>query len=137
MGLKLLIENEGEILLEVPLFPDDWQETALKREVEQLRRDVQRHMKFYAAFTNENRVRMLQYLLEGEDHTVTFKAFRDDLGLNPKVIRENAVKLQDIGLVESPCRGAYRLSRRGQGSFMLMLISLRRLMQAMMEDEDE
>ena len=137
MGLKLLIEKEGKILFEVPLFPDDWQETALKREVEQLRRDIRRHMKFYAAFTNENRVRMLQCLLEGEDHTVTFKAFQDDLGLNPKIIRENAVKLQDIGLVESPCRGAYRLSRRGQGSFMMMLISLRRLMQAMMEDEEE
>lgn len=135
MGLKLLIEKDGEIILEVPLFPDDWQETELQREVDQFRRDVGRHMKFYEAFTNENRVRMLQCLLEGEDHTVTFKAFRDDLGLNPKIIRENVVKLQDVGLVESPCRGAYRLSRRGQGSFMMMLISLRRLMKAMMEEK--
>ncbi|MCW4038232.1 MAG: hypothetical protein NWF13_05795, partial [Candidatus Bathyarchaeota archaeon] len=102
MGLKLIIEDEGKVILEVPLSPDDWHRRELMREVDQLRRDARRNVKFYEAFTNANRVRMLHCLLERENHTLTFKEFMTDLGLNPKIIRENAVKLQNIGFIESP-----------------------------------
>ncbi len=137
MGLKLIIEDEGKVILEVPLSPDDWHRRELMREVDQLRRDARRNVKFYEAFTNANRVRMLHHLLERENHTLTFKEFMTDLGLNPKIIRENAVKLQNIGFVESPGRGEYRLSKRGQLCFMMTVIAMRRMLQTIREDYSE
>ena len=137
MGLKLIIEDEGKIILEVPLSPDDWHRRELMREVDQLRRDARRNVKFYEAFTNANRVRMLHHLLERENHTLTFKEFMTDLGLNPKIIRENAVKLQNIGFIESPSRGEYRLSKRGQLCFMMTVIAMRRMLQTIREDYSE
>jgi len=134
MGLKLIIEDDGKILLEIPLSPDDWQRRELMREVDQLRRDVRRNVKFYEAFTNANRIRMLHHLLERENHTLKFKEFMTDLGLNPKIIRENAVKLQNIGFVESPGRGEYRLSKRGQLCFMMTVVAMRRTLQVIREE---
>jgi len=137
MGLKLIIEDEGKVILEVPLSPDDWHRRELVREVDQLRRDARRNVKFYEAFSNDNRVRMLHSLLECENHTLTFKEFMTDLGLNPKTIRENAVKLQNIGFIESPSRGEYRLSKRGQLCFMMTVIAMRRMLQTIREDYSE
>jgi DNA-binding HxlR family transcriptional regulator len=137
MGLKLIIEDEGKVILEVPLSPDDWHRRELVREVDQLRRDARRNVKFYEAFTNANRVRMLHSLLECENHTLTFKEFMTDLGLNPKTIRENAVKLQNIGFIESPSRGEYRLSKRGQLCFMMTVIAMRRMLQTIREEYSE
>ncbi|MCW4037686.1 MAG: hypothetical protein NWF13_02990 [Candidatus Bathyarchaeota archaeon] len=137
MGLKLIIEDEGKVILEVLLSPDDWHRRELVREVDQLRRDARRNVKFYEAFTNANRVRMLHCLLERENHTLTFKEFMTDLGLNPKIIRENAVKLQNIGFIESPSRGEYRLSKRGQLCFMMTVIAMRRMLQTIREDYSE
>ena len=137
MGLKLIIEDNGKILLEIPLSPDDWQRRELMIEVDQLRRDIRRNVRFYEAFTNANRIRMLQRLLEHENHTLTFKEFMTDLGLNPKIIRENAVKLQNIGFIESPSRGQYRLSKRGQLCFMMTVVAMRRTLQAIREEYPE
>jgi predicted transcriptional regulator len=137
MGLKLIIEDDGKILVEIPLSPADWHRRELLREVDHLRRDVRRNMEFYEAFTNANRIRMLHRLLECENHTQTFTEFMTELGLNPKTIRENAVKLQHIGFIESPSRGEYRLSKRGQISFMMTVIAMQRMLQTMREDYDE
>lgn len=137
LGLKLIIEDEGKIILEIPLSPDDWHRRELIREVDQLRRDARRNVKFYEAFTNANRVRMLHHLLERENHTLTFKEFMTDLDLNPKTIRENAVKLQNIGFIESPSRGEYRLSKRGQLCFMMTVIAMRRMLQTIREEYSE
>ncbi len=63
MGLKLIIEDDGKVLLEIPLSPSDWKRRELMREVDQLRREVKRNVKFYEAFTNANRIRMLHRLL--------------------------------------------------------------------------
>jgi hypothetical protein len=137
MGLKLIIEDDGKILLEIPLSPGDWQRRELMREVDQLRRDIRRNVRFYEAFTNANRIRMLHRLLERENHTLTFKEFMIDLGLNPKIIRENAVKLQNIGFVESPGRGKYRLSKRGQLCLMMTVVAMRRTLQMIREEYPE
>ena len=137
MGLKLIIEEDGKVILEIPLSPGDWQRQELMREVNQLRKEVQRNVNFYEAFTNANRIRMLHHLLERENHTLKFKEFMTDLGLNPKIIRENAVKLQNIGFVESPSRGEYRLSKRGQICFMMTVVAMRRTLQAMREEDSE
>jgi predicted transcriptional regulator len=137
MGLKLIIEEDGKTLLEIPLSPDDWQRRELMREIDQLRRDVRRNVQFYEAFTNANRIRMLHRLLERENHTLKFKEFMTDLGLNPKIIRENAVKLQNIGFVDSPSRGEYRLSKRGQLCFMMTVVAMRRTLQAIREEYPE
>jgi hypothetical protein len=137
MGLKLIIEDDGKVLLEIPLSPDDWQRRELMREVDQLRRDVRRNVQFYEAFTNANRIRMLHRLLERENHTLKFKEFMTDLGLNPKIIRENAVKLQNIGFVDSPRRGEYRLSKRGQLCFMMTVVAMRRTLQVIREEHPE
>ncbi len=137
MGLKLIIEEDGEVLVEVPLSPGDWHRRELMREVDRLRRDVRRNVEFYEAFTNANRVRMLHRLLECEDYTLTFTEFMTELGLNPKIVRENAVKLQNLGFIESPSRGAYRLSRRGQICFMMSVVAMQRMLQLMGETWDE
>jgi len=134
MGLKLLLEKDGKILLEVPLSPDDWHKKELKREVAHFQREVEDCMKFYEAFTNENRVRMLQRLLEDEDYSLKFNEFKEDLGLNPKIIREHAIKLRDIGFLESPRRGEYRLSKKGLICFMMNGLAMRRMLRMVTEE---
>ena len=137
MGLRLLLVKDSQILCEIPLSPDEWVKNDLEEEFEALHKELQNFAKVLAIVMNENRVRMLHCLMNDDDLTLSFTDFRDDLKLNPKMIREHTMKLQEAGFLESPKRGKYRLSKRGEASFMVTGFALRHILKMLWEEYEE
>lgn len=137
MKLRLLLVKDDQVLCEIPLSPNDWVKNELEEELENFREELQNYTKILAAVMNENRVQMLRHLLENEDSTLSFTDFREGLRLNPKIIREHTMKLQEAGFLESPKRGKYKFSERGQASFMMTGLALRRMLRMLWEEYEE
>lgn len=137
MGLKLLLAKDGKILCEIFLSPDDWVKNDLEEEFEDLHKELQNFTRILSVFMNENRLRMLQHLMKEDDLTLSFTDFRDDLRMNPKMIREHTLKLKEVGFLKSPKRGKYKLSKRGEASFMMTSLALRRMLKSLWEECEE
>jgi predicted transcriptional regulator len=69
-----------------------------------------------------------------EESGLSFSDFVRDLNLNPKIVWENSKKLIDNGLVEKTGRGQYSCSELGERAFVLMSVTLRRLIDSLEED---
>ena len=137
MGLKLLLAKDNKILCEIPLSPDDWIKNDLEEEFVTLHKELEHFTKILAVVMNENRVQILHHLMDNDDSTLSFTDFREDLRLNPKIIRENTMKLQNVGFLNSPKRGKYKLSKRGEASFMMTGFALRRILKMLWEEYEE
>lgn len=137
MSIKLMLVKGEKVLLEVPLSPEKWEEEDLIREFIEAKGDARRHMDMWGVLANERRAQMITHLLRDEDNTANFKEFQDELGMNPKSIREHAMTLHRCGLVEFPSRGYYRLLRRPGLSFMVLNLAFRRVLRALMEEEQK
>jgi predicted transcriptional regulator len=135
MKLKLQLVRDGEVLLEIPISPEDWPRDRLENESEAFKTDFQRFPKIFVALSHETRFRMMKRLMEEEDRTISFADFTRDLNLNPKIVWENAKKLREGGLLEKVERGKYRCSEFGQRGFMLLSFAFKRLMEALEEME--
>ena len=135
--MKLRLVKGEEVLVEVPLSLDNWRGDDLVRELLEARRDARRLRSFWGVMTNRRRTRMMTHLLRDENHTVSFKEFQDDLGMNPKSIREHAMKLHRCGLLAFPKRGRYRLDRREGLRFMVLNLAFRRILHYLMEEYSE
>lgn len=134
MGLKLLLVKDDHILCSIPLSPDDWIKNELDEEFDDFQKGLHSHIRILATMTNENRVQMLRHLMKHEDLTSNFTDFREDLKLNPKIIREHTLKLRDAGFLDSPKRGKYRLSECGEASFITMGLALKRILRMIREE---
>ncbi len=133
MKLRLQLVSDGKVLFEVPLSPTDWPRDRLQIELEAFEENFQKFTKIFDALSHETRLRMMKLLMEEEDQTTNFAAFMRDLNLNPKIVWENANKLEEGGLLEKIERGKYRCSEVGQTSFILMSLAFRHLIQAFEE----
>lgn len=134
MGLKILLVEDGKVLCEIPLSPEDWLKKDLEEECERFEESLREISKVFDVFTNERRVKMMRSLMEEEDFMLNFKDFMDGLDMNPKSIREHADRLFEAGFLERPDRGKYRLSERGRLGFMMGGLAMRRMFRAL-EDE--
>lgn len=137
MGLKLLLAKDNQILCEIPLSPDEWIKNDLEEEFEILHKELQNFTKILAIVMNESRIQMLQRLMEEDDLTLSFTDFKEGLRINPKMIREHTMKLQEVGFLKSPKRGKYKLSKRGEASFMMTGFALRRILKMLWEEYEE
>jgi DNA-binding transcriptional ArsR family regulator len=133
MKLKLQIVKDGEIIFTIPLSLNDWPREQLEDELNSLEEEFQRFSKLFTALSNITRLTMMRRLMEEEDRTVNFTDFMRDLDLNPKLVRENARKLSEGGLLEKVGRGRYRCSDFGEPSFIMVSLALRRLMEVLDE----
>lgn len=134
MALRLRLVKGRRVLCEVPLSPREWSKDELAEELDRVEREFEDFHRVFEAMSNVNRVRMVRCLLEDDDFTVSFKEFMDDLGMNPKVIREHAMKLHQTGFLESPDRGKYRLSELGRFSCMMTALAFRRILNILREE---
>jgi DNA-binding transcriptional ArsR family regulator len=134
MSLRLLLMRDSEVLCEVPLTPSHCSKDELEAELDDFRR---RLFKTYSIMLNENRVRMLRSLMEEEDSTLNFKELMEDLKMNPKIIREHAMRLSDAGFLETPARGRYHLSNAGRVLFMVAGPALLRIFDTIIEELSE
>jgi DNA-binding transcriptional ArsR family regulator len=136
MKLKLQLIQDGEIVFEFPLSPEDWQKEALETELEATEDSFERLSKMFDALSHETRLRMMSRLIGEDDHQMSFADFMRDLDLNPKTVWENSRKLEEGGLMEKTGRGKYSASEFGQTTFMMVSLGLRRLIESLEEMEN-
>jgi DNA-binding transcriptional ArsR family regulator len=118
MTIKLQLVRDDRIICEVPLSMGDWRRRDLEDEIDEMRRGLQGFSRVMDALGNANRVRMVAHLFEDEDFTLSFKDFIEELGLNPKLVREHTSRLREAGFLDMPERGKYRLSPIGRIRFL-------------------
>ena len=133
MKYRLQLMRDGQVLFEMPLSLIDWSKEELENEFKETEEDFQKFSKIFDALSHETRLRMMQRLVEEEDHTLSFADFMRDLDLNPKLVWENSKKLEESGLLEKTGRGQYSCSEFGQTAFIMMSLALRRLIQSLEE----
>lgn len=136
MKYRLQLMRDGQVLFEMPLSLIDWSKEELENEFKETEEDFQKFSKIFDALSHETRLRMMQRLVEEEDHTLSFADFMRDLDLNPKLVWENSKKLEESGLLEKTGRGQYSCSEFGQTAFIMMSLALRRLIQSLEEIEE-
>ena len=136
MKLKLQLVRNGDILFSMPLSLGEWSRQELIDELDAFEEHFQRFSKIFTALSNETRLMMMKRLIEERNHTMNFSDFMHDLDLNPKLVWENTRKLRDGGLVTKIGRGRYRCSEFGETGFIMMSLTLRRLMKALEDLEN-
>jgi DNA-binding transcriptional ArsR family regulator len=135
MTLKLQLVRDGRKIFEMPLSPADWPREELENEFKVAEESFQRFSKIFDALSHETRLRMMRLLVEEEGQTISFADFMQDLNLNPKIVWENSRKLREGGLMKKTGRGKYSCSELGQTTFMLMSLTLRRLIESLEDME--
>ncbi len=135
MKLKVQLVRNGEVLFEIPLSPADWTREQMEDELEAFEADCSKLSRVFHALSHETRLRMMMRLMEEEDRTMNFADFMKDLDLNPKIVWENARKLEEGGFLEKVERGKYRCSEVGESGFILMSLVLRRLVEVLEETQ--
>lgn len=134
MALKLQLVEDGKVIFEMPLRPDDWPRDQLEQELERLETNFDSLSSVFDALSHETRLKMIKRLMEETDHSMNFADFMRELDLNPKLVWENTRKLCEGGLLEKVEKGRYRCSEFGRIEFMMSL-ALRRLMEVLEELE--
>jgi DNA-binding transcriptional regulator YhcF (GntR family) len=136
MKLKLQFVQDGHVVFEIPLSPEDWQKEALEIELEATEDSFERFSKMFDALSHITRLRMMNRLIKEDDHQMSFADFMRDLSLNPKTVWENSRKLEEGGFLEKTGRGRYSVSEFGQTTFMMVSLALRRLIESLEEMEN-
>jgi len=125
--------RDGDVVFELPLSPEDWRNEEIEKEFGVVSEDFKKLSSIFDALSNETRLKMMRRMLE-EESGLSFSDFVRDLNLNPKIVWENSKKLIDNGLVEKTGRGQYSCSELGERAFVLMSVTLRRLIDSLEED---
>lgn len=133
MKLKWQLVRDGDVVFELPLSPEDWRNEEVQKEFRVVSEDFKKLSRIFDALSNETRLEMMCRML-GEESGLSFADFMRDLNLNPKIVWENSKKLIDNGLVEKTGRGQYSCSEFGERAFVLMSVTLRRLIDSLEED---
>jgi DNA-binding transcriptional ArsR family regulator len=133
LKLKWQLVRDGDVVFELPLSPEDWRNEEVQKEFRVVSEDFKKLSRIFDALSNETRLEMMRRMLE-EESGLSFADFMRDLNLNPKIVWENSKKLIDNGLVEKTGRGQYSCSEFGGRAFVLMSVTLRRLIDSLEED---
>ncbi len=133
--LRLMLMKDDKVLCEIPLSPKDWEEGEFEIQMDRFLENFARYSQITDALSNVNRMRMLQFLLDEDDMTRSFSDFLRGLRMNPKIVREHAIRLKEAGYVESSGRGKYRVSQRGSILFMTAGLAVMRVIEALDGEE--
>lgn len=137
MKLKLQLIQDGKTVFEIPLSPMDWPKKDLENEFKAAEEDFAKFSKMFDALSHETRLRMMKQVIEEEGQTINFADFMKELDLNPKIVWENSRKLEEGGFLEKTGRGRYSCSDFGRTAFMMMSLTLHRLMESIQEVEED
>lgn len=131
--LKLMLVEDGHILLELPLSARGWDRGELRREFDGLERDIERFSMLFSALSNAGRIRMMSAFFEELDRPIAFTELMNGLGMNPKLVWDSTRRLRQTGLIEKDEEGKYRPTREGEAQFLMVSIALRGLLQILEE----
>jgi DNA-binding transcriptional ArsR family regulator len=133
--LKLMLMKDDKVLCEIPLSPKDWEEEEFKMQIDRFLENFLRYSQITDALSNVNRLRMLRFLLDEDDMTHNFSDFLKVLRMNPKIVREHAIRLKEAGYVESSGRGKYQISQRGSVLFTTVGLAVMRVIEVLDGEE--
>ncbi|MFP3985070.1 MAG: ArsR/SmtB family transcription factor [Candidatus Bathyarchaeia archaeon] len=125
--MRLVLVKDDDVVLEVPLSRKELPEKFFEDEIGFLEQEFQQFSRLFNALAHENRLRIMQRLIEDDDLTAGFAEFIRDLDLNPKLVWENTRKLSEGGFIEKSEDGRYRCSEFGEASFIMLSFFLRQL----------
>jgi len=131
--LKLMLVEDGRVLLELPLSARGWDRSELRREFEGLDSDLERFSRLFNALSNAGRIRMMGTFFEDVGRPLAFTELMNQLGMNPKIVWDGTRRLRQTGLIEKDDEGRYRPTRDGEAQFLMVSIALRRLLRILEE----
>lgn len=131
--LKLMLVEDGRILLELPLSARSWDRGELNQELEGLENHLDTMSELFRALSNAGRVRMMRALFESREHNMAFTELMNELGMNPKLVWDSTRRLRRSGLIEKDDSGRYRPTRQGEAQFLMIGIAMRRMQQILRE----
>jgi len=138
MTLKLLLVKDDKVLVEMPLVSEkELNKEFLEREIDDFGSGEFKEISgLLDDLSNEDRLKMLSKMLTS-DGPVRFVDFMNDLELNQKLVSEYCRRMISSGLVTSPERGRYEVSRLGSSSFVVATVALRRIVKVLEEEMEE
>jgi predicted transcriptional regulator len=127
MSLKLLLVRNDEIIMELPLSTEAWAQDTLQQELNAFEDEMERFTKLFDALSHRTRLKMVKRLFEQDDDSLGFTDFTRELGLNPKIVWQNAKKLCDGGIMRKGQNGKYGFSETGKAQFITVSLVLKHL----------
>ena len=127
MSLKLLLVRNDEIIMELPLSTEAWAQDTLQQELNAFEDEMERFTRLFDALSHRTRLRMVKRLFEQDDDSLGFTDFTRELGLNPKIVWQNAKKLCDGGIIRKGQDGKYGFSETGKAQFLTVSLVLKHL----------
>ena len=127
MSLKLLLVRNDEIIMELPLSAEAWAQDTLQQELNAFEDEMERFTKLFDALSHRTRLKMVKRLFEQGDDSLGFTDFTRELGLNPKIVWQNAKKLCDGGIMRKGEDGKYGFSETGKIQFITVSLVLKHL----------
>jgi hypothetical protein len=129
MGIRLTLQNDKGVLLDVPLADSEWN-AAMKelvlRELEGSEADLEALCGICDFFSNKRRVQMVNHLVRNCNNSASFTDLLK-VAVNPKYISDLVNRDTGRELVVKEGKG-YSLSPLGLGSFLLLSLATRKLL---------
>lgn len=130
MGLRLTIHNGEKVLLDLPLSLQEWDaetRSTISKELEAADSDLDSICEVCDFYSNKRRLQMVSHMVREIDASATFTDLLR-VAVNPKYISDLVNKGPRRGLVVKDGH-AYRVSPAGLGSFLLLSLGTRKLLE--------
>ena len=128
MGLRLTLQNDEEVLLDLPLSEVAWNPATkqlITRELDDSEADLDALCDICGFFSNKRRVQILSHMVKNCNNSASFTDLLK-VAVNPKYISDLVNRSSRRELIVKEGRG-YSLSPLGLGSFLLLSLGTRRL----------
>ena len=130
MGLRLTLHDEDKVLLDVPLTSEglrDDPQREVPRQLEHIDANLDDICSICDFFSNRKRVQMVTHMVREGGNSASFTELLR-VAVNPKYVSDLVNRSPGKGLVIKDGRG-YRMSPAGLGSFLLLSLGTRKLLE--------
>ncbi len=130
MGLRVSLHEGDKVLWDLPLEEKDWadgQKETLRRELRDLEKDLDALCGICDFYSNKKRLQMVSHIVGECDNEASFTDLLR-IAVNPKYVNDLVNKASNNHLVMKDAHG-YRVSPKGIGSFLLLSLATRKLLQ--------
>jgi len=130
LGLRLTLHDEDKVLLDVPLTSEglrDDPQREVSRQLQHIDTDLDDICNICDFFSNRKRVQMVTHMVRGEGNSASFTDLLR-VAVNPKYVSDLVNRSPGKGLVIKDGKG-YRMSPVGLGSFLLLSLGTRKLLE--------
>src|SRR5881398_241187 len=129
MGLRLTLQNDEEVLLDLPLSEASWNPATkqlITRELDDSEADLDALCDICDFFSNKRRVQILSHMVKNCNNSASFTDLLK-VAVNPKYVSDLVNRSPKRELVVKDKNG-YSVSPIGVGSFLLLSIAIKKLL---------